>query len=188
MSNPNEGAAWPIADAAMTQVCRIPFSLLASHRLTEMYRKSWTSSSLPATTASSRRVLTRLPSLCLVEPPRSVLYLHKTLSCITTQRTDESDPIGCRPCRRHDAPGHSPAHPSPVRGQEHPLRLRPLQGRPWPCLRCLPRCHCCCHHVQRGFRSDGPDPRSQGQGRETGHLEHLASGFEMGSSSAYLLQ
>lgn len=91
MSNPNEGAAWPIADAAMTQVCRIPFSLLASHRLTEMYRKSWTSSSLPATTASSRRVLTRLPSLCLVEPPRSVLYLHKTLSCITTQRTDESD-------------------------------------------------------------------------------------------------
>lgn len=47
---------------------------------------------------------------------------------------------------------------------------RSLQDGSRSRLRCLPRRHRRFHHHKRGFRPHGPDPRSQGKGRETDDL------------------
>ncbi|TIA61064.1 hypothetical protein D6C83_03147 [Aureobasidium pullulans] len=90
------------------------------------------------------------------------------------QRGHQDPQSWCRrsrhPRRRHRSSCHPPPHPSSLRGQERRLHLRSLQDGSRSRLRCLPRRHRRFHHHKRGLRPHGPDPRSQGQGRETDDL------------------
>lgn len=64
-----------------------------------------------------------------------------------------------------------------VRRQERPLRLCSLQDRSRPCLRCLPRCHLCFCHLQRGIRLEAPDPFDQEPDRKAHDLKKKNTRF-----------